>query len=89
MAVDIPGGKKGAGILRIKPNTIKWTKDRGKEVEKPIQDFPWFWDWDGKAQDFTGGKRFTGDRWNDLHYTTAFKHNAREAAKNRKESDNG
>lgn len=78
MAVDIPGGKKGAGILRVKPNTIKWTKDRGKEVEKPIEDFPWFWDWDGKTQDFTGGETFTGDRWNDLHYTNAFKQRARD-----------
>ncbi len=83
MAVDNPGGKKGAGILRVKPNTIKWTKDRGKEVEKPIEDFPWFWDWDGKTQDFTGGKKFTGDRWNDLHYSNAFKQKARETAKNR------
>jgi hypothetical protein len=89
MAVDIPGGKKGAGILRVKPNTIKWTKDRGKEVERPSEDFPWFWDWDGKTQDFTGGKKFTGDRWNDLHYTNAFKQQAREAAKNREESVNG
>jgi hypothetical protein len=30
LAQDIPGGKKGAGILRSKPN-IKWEKDRGKE----------------------------------------------------------
>jgi hypothetical protein len=89
MAVDIPGGKKGAGILRVKPNTIKWTKDRGKEVERPMEDFPWFWDWDGKTQNFTGGKNFTGDRWNDLHYTNAFKQKAREAAKNREESVNG
>src|SRR5262249_38449454 len=29
MAADI--GKKGAGILRVKPN-IKWNKDRGKEA---------------------------------------------------------
>lgn len=89
MAVDIPGGKKGAGILRVKPNTIKWTKDRGKEVEKPIDDFPWFWDWDGKTQDFIGGTKFTGDRWNDLHYTNAFKLKARDAAKKREESVNG
>jgi hypothetical protein len=26
-----------------------------------------------KTQDFTGGKKLTGDRWNDLHYTNAFK----------------
>jgi len=25
-------GKKGAGILKVKPN-IKWDKDRGKDVE--------------------------------------------------------
>ena len=30
MAEDIPGGKKGAGILRAKPN-LHWRKDRGKE----------------------------------------------------------
>ena len=30
MAEDIPGGKKGAGVLRAKPN-LHWRKDRGKE----------------------------------------------------------
>ena len=30
LAADIPGGKKGAGVLRAKPN-IKWDKDCGKE----------------------------------------------------------
>jgi len=37
MADDIPGGKKGAGILRWAPN-IKWDKDRGKDVESA----PWY-----------------------------------------------
>jgi hypothetical protein len=37
MINDIPNGKKGAGILRGKPN-IKWTKDRGKDVVSS----PWF-----------------------------------------------
>jgi hypothetical protein len=37
MSDDIPNGKKGAGILRGKPN-IKWTKDRGKDVVSS----PWF-----------------------------------------------
>ena len=32
MAQDIPGGKKGAGILRAKPN-IHWKKDRGKGTD--------------------------------------------------------
>ena len=36
MAKDIPGGKKGAGILRVKPK-ISWKKDRGKEVLKPVK----------------------------------------------------
>ena len=30
MAEDIPGGKKGAGVLHAKPN-LHWRKDRGKE----------------------------------------------------------
>ncbi|MEA3416453.1 MAG: hypothetical protein U9R02_09920, partial [Thermodesulfobacteriota bacterium] len=37
MADDIPGGRRGAGILRWKPN-IKWNKDRGKDVASA----PWF-----------------------------------------------
>ena len=37
MVSDIPGGRKGAGILRWKPN-IKWNKDRGKDVASA----PWF-----------------------------------------------
>src|SRR5205085_1215538 len=28
---DIPGGKRGAGVLRVKPN-IKWDKDRGQRA---------------------------------------------------------
>ena len=36
MAEDIPGGKKGAGVLRTKPK-ISWKKDRGKEVRKPVK----------------------------------------------------
>lgn len=35
--------KKGAGVLRDKPN-IKWTKDRGKDVESA----PWFHEFDGQ-----------------------------------------
>ena len=36
MAEDVPGGKKGAGVLRSKPK-ISWKKDRGKEVLKPAK----------------------------------------------------
>jgi len=78
------GGKKGAGILRTKPNT-KWKKDRGKEPEslRPKADFPWFWSCDPEKrpehrQDFQGGTKFDGNRWNDLHYPNEVKHAARE-----------
>ena len=45
MADDIPGGKKGAGVLRAQPN-ISWKKDRGKEVLKLIKRSkpPWLQD---------------------------------------------
>ena len=81
------GGKKGAGILRWKPN-IKWAKDRGKE---PIDlrsklEFPWFWSCPGAGMieertDLSGGLKFDGNRWNDLHYTNACKKAARERKK--------
>ena len=69
MAQDLPGGKKGAGILRAKPN-IHWKRDRGKEPTRDQAKFPWFWE---------NGK-FTGERVNELHFTNAEKRVAREAA---------
>jgi hypothetical protein len=66
LAQDIPGGRKGAGILRWKPN-IKWNKDRGKEPFRPREQYPWFWK-DGE---------FTGDRVNDIHLTNEEKRRAR------------
>ncbi len=82
LASDLPGGLKGAGVLRSKPN-VKWTKDRGKEPEsiRPKADFPWFWGWDEKTEDFTGGKAFDGNRWNGCHYTNKAKQAARERGK--------
>jgi hypothetical protein len=81
------GGRKGAGLLRWKPN-IKWTKDRGQEPQslRPKEDFPWFWSYPGEGTssertDFHGGPDFDGDRWNDLHLTSAAKRAARENAK--------
>ncbi len=85
-------GKKGAGVLRAKPN-VKWTKDRGTEPRslRPSADFPWFW---GCAPDTTPAHRtnfgapvasapptaaFDGTRWNDLHYSRAAKSAARAA----------
>ena len=69
MAGDIPGGKKGAGILRTKPN-IHWRKDRGKEPSREQAQFPWFWN---------GGK-FTGERVNHVHLPIAEKRAARDRA---------
>jgi hypothetical protein len=77
MARDIPGGKKGSGVLRAKPN-IKWDKDRGKEPARPKAEYPWFWGWDEQTQNFAGvGKESDGNRWNDCHYSNEFKRKAR------------
>ena len=87
------GGRKGAGILRHKPN-VKWGKDLGKESEnhketdediRPCHEFPWFWSCPGggteqQRTDFQGGPAFDGARWNDLHYTRAAKEAARAEA---------
>jgi len=78
LSSDLPGGRTGAGVLRWKPN-IKWGKDRGKEPKRPRDEFPWLWGWDG-SEDFTGGEVFTGERWNDCHYTLGFKQAARKRA---------
>ena len=67
MAEDLPGGKKGAGILRSKPN-IHWRKDRGKEPICKSKEFPWFWE-DGE---------FKGERVNDIHFAVAGKQQARQ-----------
>ena len=69
MAEDLPGGKKGAGVLRAAPN-IHWKKDRGKEPRRNKEQFPWFWD----------NGNFTGDRVNNVHWTKAEKHAARSRA---------
>ena len=74
------GGRQGAGILRQKPN-IKWGKDRGNDPVsmRPKEDFPWFWECEGEgSQDFAGGGKFDGNRWNDLHYSIAMKQAARQ-----------
>jgi hypothetical protein len=79
MVATLSRGKKGCGILRAKPgSSVKWDKDRGKEPSRPKEDFPWFWKWDEQTVDFAGDGEFDGNRWNDCHYTTAFKRAARE-----------
>lgn len=59
-------GKRGAGVLRDKPN-IKWDKDRGKDVESA----PWY-----RLGLQYGGKE--GDRINDHHLTLEEKKAAKE-----------
>lgn len=77
MMATLSKGKKGAGVLRDKPN-IRWEKDRGKEPARDKKDFPWFWTWDEALTDFMGGKDFDGNRWNDCHYSNTVKRKARE-----------
>jgi hypothetical protein len=64
-------------ILRSTPK-IKWDKDRGKEPTRDKTDYPWFWGWDESSVNFAGGTKFDGNRWNDLHYSRATKHSARD-----------
>jgi len=62
-------GKRGAGVLRDKPN-IKWEKDRGSDVPSA----PWY-----ELGLQYGGK--VGDRINDHHLTLAEKQAARAKQK--------
>ncbi len=67
--------KKGAGLLRFKPN-IKWERDRGNEPERPKAEYPWFWSAESPPIDYLGGQDFVGDRWNDVHFTIDAKRSA-------------
>ena len=66
MARDIPGGMRGAGILRTKPN-IHRKKDTGREPLRDSAPFPWSWQADG----------FTGARAKDVHLALDEKQRAR------------
>ena len=59
-------GKKGAGVLRDKPKSLHWEKDRGSDVSSA----PWY-----ELGPHYGGK--VGDRINDHHLTLAEKRAAR------------
>ena len=59
-------GKKGAGVLRDKPKSLHWEKDRGSDVPSA----PWY-----ELGLQYGGK--LGDRINDHHLTLAEKRAAR------------
>jgi hypothetical protein len=70
---------KNSCILRFTPKTIRWDNaDRGKEQVRSKDDFPWLYGWDGMSDDFVGGAKFDGNRWNGLHYSVSFKGAVRE-----------
>ena len=58
---------------------IKWKKDRGKE---PMRDKERLSRGSGAGTRrrliLSGGAKFDGNRWNDLHYSNSFKRSARE-----------
>jgi hypothetical protein len=62
-------GKRGAGVLRDKPKSLHWEKDRGSDVPSA----PWY------ELGLQYGK--VGDRINDHHLSLADKRKAREKAK--------
>jgi hypothetical protein len=75
-------GRRDACILRVTPRVKRHAgADRGAEPKREEEDFPWFWAEDGDVAttDFAGGPDFKGRRYNDLHYTRAFKQRARDA----------
>jgi hypothetical protein len=63
-------GKRGAGVLRDKPKSLHWEKDRGSDVPSA----PWY-----KLGLQYNGK--VGDRINDHHLTLAEKNGARQIGK--------
>jgi hypothetical protein len=74
-------GRRDACILRVTPRVKKHAgADRGAEPLREKEDFPWFWAEDGDVAktDFAGGPEFEGRRYNDFHYTRAFKQHARD-----------
>lgn len=88
MARPLGARAKNACILRTTPKNIKWKKNRGKEPERPKEDYPWFWGWDEEGENWGWDEKslrpvdpkkpFDGNRWNDLHYTNAVKQTARD-----------
>ena len=73
MAQDILGGRRGAGILRTKPN-IRWKKDKGREPLRDSASFPWFWQMN----------EFTGARVNYVHLVLEAKQRARTECQGRR-----
>jgi hypothetical protein len=75
-------GRRDACILRVTPRVKRHAgADRGSEPRRERDDFPWFYADDGNLGtcDFPGGPDLKGRRYNDFHYTRAFKQRARDA----------
>jgi hypothetical protein len=75
-------GRRDGCVLRVTPRVKKHAgADRGAEPRREKEDFPWFWaEGDDVAEiDFVGGPQLKGHRYNDFHYTRAFKQRARDA----------
>lgn len=76
-------GRKGAGVLRAKPGTLRYTPDLGvdPDIGQGKGSFPWLWGFDAEAPahrtDFAGGASFDGRRWNDVHYSLKAKRASR------------
>ncbi|HZU43083.1 MAG TPA: DNA methyltransferase [Terriglobales bacterium] len=77
IAKPCQASRRDGCILRTTPR-IPYSKDRGKEPHRSKEDFPWFWSWDEQTEDFLGGDKFDGARWNDLHYSMNTKKQARD-----------
>jgi hypothetical protein len=77
-ARPLMGKGKNLCILRVRPGaSLNWKKDRGTEPVRDKKDYPWFWSCQDQADDFAGGDKFDGNRWNDLHYSLEMKQKAR------------
>ena len=81
---------RGKEVLKpVKRSKPRWLQDddvtdvdENQEL-RPREDYPWFWTCPGdgpRAQrtNFSSGTHFDGNRWNNLHYTSAMKSAARE-----------
>jgi hypothetical protein len=78
-ARPLTGKGKNLSILRVRPgSSLNWKKDRGTEPVREKKDYPWFWSCQDQAEDFVGGDKFDGNRWNDLHYSLELKQKARD-----------
>ena len=95
------GGRKGAGLLRAKPN-VHWKKDRGREPprlrarskhdpsleSRPKADFPWFWTCPGTGTEDNRTDFMGGAAFEDTRWNDLhYTLAAKRAARERHERD--